>query len=49
MTRDEATQKIGMIILDIQDRQGIGDEFDMTDDDTKQEMKEIWISILMKQ
>ena len=48
MTRDKAIIKVMKIISDITDRQGIGNEFEMADDDIQEEMKETWIKILME-
>jgi hypothetical protein len=43
----EAEKKVDEIISDIEDRRGIGNEWEMIDDKIKREIRDLWIAIIV--
>ena len=46
MTKALAKKIVNLILLDISERKGIGDEWWQIDDETQQEIKDSWVNII---
>jgi hypothetical protein len=46
ITEKNISAAVNEIIIDISDRQGIGDEYNLIDDDIKEEIFEKWYEII---
>ena len=49
MTREQAETIVDAITKDILDRSGIGDEMEWIDDETRSEIRETWVGIVMNE
>ena len=46
MEKEKASEIVDKIIADISDRSGLGNEWDMTDSDIRDEIRNTWIEIV---
>ncbi len=49
MDKKTAKKKVDLLIADLSDRRGIGDEFEACTTDIKREIRNAWIEILMEE
>lgn len=47
MERDDAAERVERIIESLQDRSGLGDQWDLMDPETQEEIIECWTQIVM--